>query len=144
MNQAKLKSDKIQPGIAAFSVSHPHLMIVICIVIILLGAIGISSMPKDLLPASNAPAVQILSIYPGMATLNVETDLTWKFERYTGQAVGLTHQESRSMPGISVVKNFFDPNAADQNSAMSQTVALIMSVLRRLPPRRSAADRFTL
>jgi multidrug efflux pump subunit AcrB len=121
-------------GVAAFSVGNPHLMIVICIIIVLLGAIGITSMPKDLLPSSNQPAVQILSIYPGMATLNVETDLTWKFERYTGQAVGLSHQESRSMPGISVVKNFFDPKAADQNSAMSQTTALIMSVLRRLPP----------
>lgn len=121
-------------GVAAFSVSNPHLMIVICLLIVLLGSIGITRMPKDLLPASNQPAVQILSIYPGMATQNVETDLTWKFERYTGQAVGLTHQESRSMPGISVVRNFFDPHAADQNSAMSQTTALIMSVLRRLPP----------
>ncbi len=114
--------------------AHPHLMIVICLMIMILGAISISAMPKDLLPASNTPAVQILSIYPGMATTSVETDLTWKFERYTGQAVGISHQESRSMPGISVVKNFFDPEMADQSSAMSQTVALIMSVLRRLPP----------
>ena len=134
-----MRSDQIEvnedvKGIAAFSVGNPHLMIVICIIIVLLGALGITRMPKDLLPSSNQPAVQILSIYPGMATLNVETDLTWKFERYTGQAVGLSHQESRSMPGISVVKNFFDPKAADQNSAMSQTTALIMSVLRRLPP----------
>lgn len=125
---------EVSKGVAAFSVSHPHLMIVLCLIIILLGAIGIVKMPKDLLPASDQPAVQILSIYPGMATPNVETNLTWKFERYTGQAVGLVNQESRSMPGISVVKNFFDPAAADQNSVMSQTTSLIMSVLRRLPP----------
>ncbi len=121
-------------GLASFAVHHPHLMIVVCLVIVLLGMIGIVRMPKDLLPASDQPAVQILSIYPGMATKNVETNLTWKFERYTGQAVGLVNQESRSMPGISVVKNFFDPAAADQNSVMSQTTSLIMSVLRRLPP----------
>ena len=133
-DQSVMKADPELHGVAAFSVRHPHMMIVLCIVIVLMGSIGISKMPRDLLPASDQPAVQILSIYPGMATQNVETNLTWKFERYTGQAVGLTHQESRSIPGVSVVKNFFDPNSADQNSVMSQTTSLIMSVLRRLPP----------
>src|SRR5580704_8154773 len=134
MSMNKNNQEDELKGIAAFSVGHPHLMTVICIIIVLLGSIGIVSMPKDLLPASDQPAVQILSFYPGMATPNVETNLTWKFERYTGQAVGLVKQESRSMPGISVVKNFFDPAAADLNSVMSQTTSLIMSVLRRLPP----------
>lgn len=72
-----------QGGIAAFSVKNPYLMIVICIIVVLMGALAIAKMPKDLLPASKQPAVQILSLYPGMATSNIETNLTYKFERYT-------------------------------------------------------------
>lgn len=123
-----------QGGIAAFSVKNPYLMIVVCIMIVLLGTLGLLSMPKDLLPPSKQPAVQILSLYPGMATPNIETNLTYKFERYTGQAVGIRRQESRSFPGVSVVKNFFDEKSTNQNSVMATTTGLIMSVLRRLPP----------
>ncbi len=123
-----------QTGIAAFSVKNPYLMIVICLIVILLGAMAILSMPKDLLPASKQPAVQILSLYPGMATPNIETNLTYKFERYTGQATGVVRQESRSIPGVSIVKNFFDEKSSNQSQAMASTTALIMSVMRRLPP----------
>lgn len=123
-----------QTGIAAFSVKNPYLMIVICIIVVLMGGLAIIKMPKDLLPASKQPAVQILSLYPGMATPNIETNLTYKFERYTGQAAGVINQESRSIPGVSIVKNFFDENASNQSQAMASTTATIMSVMRRLPP----------
>ena len=123
-----------QGGIAAFSVKNPYLMIVICIITVLMGALAIAKMPKDLLPASKQPAVQILSLYPGMATPNIETNLTYKFERYTGQAAGVVRQESRSIPGVSIVKNFFDENSSSQSQAMASTTALILSVMRRLPP----------
>ncbi|HRP68380.1 MAG TPA: efflux RND transporter permease subunit, partial [Turneriella sp.] len=121
-------------GVAAFSVKNPYLMLVICIMITILGGLAVFGMPKDLLPPSKQPAVQILSLYPGMATPNIETNLTYKFERYTGQAVGIERQESRSIPGVSVIKNFFDEKVNDQNSVMATTTGLIMSVLRRLPP----------
>lgn len=121
-------------SIAGFAVTNLHLMLVICIMIGILGTLAIGKMPKDLLPPSKQPAVEILTLYPGMATPNIEQNLTYKFERYTGQAIGITRQESRSFPGVSVVKNFFNEKATDQNSAMASTTALIMSVLRRLPP----------
>jgi multidrug efflux pump subunit AcrB len=132
MNSKEPQKDNFS-GLYAVAIRSPHLVIVVCLVVIILGGLSLSLLPKDLLPASNLPAVQILSFYPGMPVEHVEKNLTSRFERYTGQAIDIQRQESRSLTGVSVVKNFFG-TATDLNTAISQTTSLVMSVLRRLPP----------
>ena len=123
----------IEKGIGAFAVNNLHLTIVIFIVISLLGAVALFQLPKDLLPSANLPAVQIVTFYPGMPVEHVEQDLTYLFERYTGMAVGIERQESRSLVGVSIVRDFFNPSI-DLSNAISQTIAMSMSVMRKLPP----------
>jgi multidrug efflux pump subunit AcrB len=120
-------------GLTAFAIAHGHLVVVLCLVTAILGALCLVSLPKDLLPSANLPAVQILSFYSGMPVEHVEKNLSARFERYTGQAVGMERQESKSLVGVSIVKNFFNSDT-DLNTAISQTTSLVMSVLRRLPP----------
>jgi multidrug efflux pump subunit AcrB len=127
------KSEPKAAGIVLFAINYPYFIIVACLITAIMGVLLAVSLPKDLLPPSHQPAVQILSFYPGMPVENVAMDLTERFERYTGQSVGIQKQESRSLSGVSIVKNFFDP-AMDLNSAISQTSAMVMSVLRKLPP----------
>jgi multidrug efflux pump subunit AcrB len=99
----------------------------------ILGTLAIFRLPKDLLPSANLPAVQIISFYPGMPVKDVEQTLTARFERNTGQAIGIERQESKSLVGVSIVRNFFTPET-DQNFAISQTTSLVISVLGQLPP----------
>ncbi|MGZ3658125.1 MAG: efflux RND transporter permease subunit [Bdellovibrionota bacterium] len=120
-------------GLASFAVRNPYLIVVVCLVVVILGGLAVVQLPKDLLPSANLPAVQILSFYSGMPVEHVEKNLTARFERYTGQAIGIVRQESRSLVGVSVVKNFFG-TGTDLNTAIAQTTSLVMSVLRRLPP----------
>ncbi len=120
-------------NLAAIAIANPHLIIVICLFIIILGSLAIVKLPKDLLPSANLPAVQVISFYPGMPVRDVEQTLTARFERNTGQAIGMERQESKSLVGVSIVKNFFTPET-DQNFAISQTTSLVMSVLGQLPP----------
>jgi len=63
----------------------------------------------------------------------VEKDITTRLERWTGQANGVARQESKSMVGVSVVKDFFR-KVVDPNTAMSQITSLAMSDLYYLPP----------
>ena len=81
-------------GIVSFAINNPHFMVMACFVVIIMGGLALALLPKDLLPASNQPAVQILSFYPGMPVDRVENNLTARYERYTGQAIGMEHQES--------------------------------------------------
>jgi multidrug efflux pump subunit AcrB len=120
-------------GIVRFAIAYPYFMIVACLMVGILGTLALTLLPKDLLPAANQPSVQIVSFYPGMPVDNVAMDLTSRFERYTGQAIGMARQDSKSLSGVSIVRNFFGPDV-DLNSAMSQTTSLVMSVLRKLPP----------
>lgn len=119
--------------LVSVALKNPYFVIVACLIVIIFGVLSLFSLPKDLLPSANFPAVQILSFYSGMPVENVEKNLTARFERYTGQAIGITRQESESLVGVSIVKNFFG-SQTDLNSAISQTTSLVMSILRHLPP----------
>jgi multidrug efflux pump subunit AcrB len=120
-------------GLPGFSVANPHVVIVLFLIVGLLGALSLWTMPKDLLPAGNFPAVQVISFYAGMPTAAVAQDLTTRFELYTGQAVGIERQESKSITGVSITRNFFN-SSTSLDSAISQCSSLVMSVLRQLPP----------
>ncbi len=120
-------------GLAGFSIRNAHLTIVCFIALVLLGSVSAYLIPKDLLPAGHTAAVQILSFYPGMPVENVEQEITFPYERYSGQAVGMKSQDSHSLTGVSIVRNYFQPNT-DLSTAIAQTGSLVMSVLRKLPP----------
>ena len=63
----------------------------------------------------------------------MERDITSRLERWTGQANGVAQQESRSLTGVSVVRDYSRPDI-DPNTAMSQVSSLAISDLYYLPP----------
>ncbi len=127
------KSKSHDSKLVSIAVENPHLIIVACLIITILGILSLVRLPKDLLPIANLPAVQVLSLYPGMPVKDVEQNLSALFEQYTGQAIGIERQESKSLMGVSIVRNFFNSDA-DLNTSITQTTALVMSSLRKLPP----------
>jgi multidrug efflux pump subunit AcrB len=120
-------------SLVSTALHNPHLIIVSCLIVTLLGILAIFQLPKDLLPSANIPAMQVIASYPGMPVTDVEENLTARFERYTAQAIGIQRQESKSLVGVSIVKNLFNSDVG-LNSAMAQTTSLVMSVMSQLPP----------
>ena len=112
---------------------NPYFIGVLIAIVVIMGTIAYSRLPKDLLPLFRIPAVQVLTLYPGMPTEVVEKDITIRLERWTGQSIGIDKQESRSMLGVSIVRDYFRPDV-DINSALSQVTSLAMSDLYYLPP----------
>ena len=115
------------------SVRYPHGVLVFVLAVIVLFFSVIFDMPTDVLPTYKKPAVQILTMYPGMPAVNVEKDITSRIQRWTGQSVGIEHQEAKSMLGISIVKDFFHEHI-DPDAAMAQVSAYAISDLYYLPP----------
>jgi len=120
-------------GLIRASMMNPWAVTVFALTIVLLGGISVSMIPIDILPAFNSPAVQVLTLYGGMPPRNVENDITHRIERWTDIAAGISRQESRSILGISIVRNYFHENI-DQGEAMSSVISLTQSVLPQLPP----------
>lgn len=115
------------------SISNPYLVIVLCLLMVVLGFVTLTRIPVDILPSFKTPAVQVLTLYPGMPTEIMEKDITNRLERWTGQSEGISRQESRSMMGVSIVKNYFRDDI-DPNTAFSQVTSYAMSDLYYLPP----------
>ncbi|MCR4321617.1 MAG: efflux RND transporter permease subunit [Candidatus Brocadiaceae bacterium] len=120
-------------GLVKTALKNPYLVIVMALAILVLGVSSFIRLPADLLPIFKTPAVQIITFYPGMPAVVMERDIMSRLERWTGQSVGIEHQEGKSMVGVSVVKNFFREDI-DPNTAMSQVTSLAMSDLYYLPP----------
>jgi len=112
---------------------NPYLVIVGILAIVLLGITVLLRIPADILPIFKTPAVQILTLYPGMPTEVMERDITNRIERWTSQANGIALQTSKSLLGVSVVRDFFRPDI-DPNTALSQVSSLAISDLYYMPP----------
>ena len=118
---------------AGFSLRNPHTIVVGALIIAILGATAFTRMPVDVFPSLHIPVVVVATFYPGMPPLDVEADITTRFERFFTLGSGIEHMESRSLPGVSVIKVFFHPGV-NLDSAAAQLGDLAMADLRHLPP----------
>jgi multidrug efflux pump subunit AcrB len=120
-------------GLIKFSLDNPHAIIVLGLTIIVLGVLTLTAVPVDILPVFNSPAVQVLTFYNGMPAEGMEKDITNRMERWTNQGNGMKGQESRSILGASIVRNYFYDNI-DPNGALTQVNSLALATLPNLPP----------
>jgi len=116
-----------------FSIRNPHFIVVVCLIITVIGLTSVVRMPVDLFPAINIPQVVVATFYSGMPPEQIETDITGRFERFFTLGAGIDHMESRSLPGTSIIKVFFQPGT-DADSDVNEISNLAMADLRRLPP----------
>jgi multidrug efflux pump subunit AcrB len=116
-----------------FALRNPYLVVVGALTLFVLGFFSLQRIPADLLPVFRTPAVQIVTLYPGMPPEVVERDIMSRLQRWTGQSVGIAHQEAKAMLGVCIVKDFFREDI-DDATAMSQVTSLAMSDMFYLPP----------
>src|ERR1700732_2026707 len=119
--------------LALFAISNPFFIVVICLIIAVVGVSSLVRMPVDMFPAMNIPVVVVATFYSGMPPEQIETDITSRFERFFTLGTGIEHIESRSLPGVSIIKVYFQPGT-NPDSAVTTISNLAMAQLRRLPP----------
>src|SRR5579859_2168699 len=117
----------------SFSIKYPFFIIMMCLIIAVVGITTVARMPVDLFPSINIPVVVVATFYTGMPPEQIEADITGRFERFFTLGSGIDHMESRSLPGVSLIKIYFQPGT-DADAAVSSISNLAMADLRRLPP----------
>lgn len=118
---------------SAFAIRNPYFIVVVCLIIAVVGVTSLVRMPVDMFPSMNIPVVVVATFYSGMPPEQIETDITSRFERFFTLGSGIEHIESRSLPGVSVIKVYFQPGT-NPDSAVTTISNLAMAQLRRLPP----------
>src|SRR5438552_3223285 len=94
-------------GLVRLALGNVHGVVVFALFIMVLGSVAIVSIPVDILPSFNVPAVQVLTYYNGMPPRSVERTITDRFERWVNQSPGASNVESRSVAGVSVIRVYF-------------------------------------
>ncbi|SNT36839.1 Multidrug efflux pump subunit AcrB [Granulicella rosea] len=118
---------------SGFAIRNPYLIVVLCLLISILGTVSTARMPVDMFPPVNLPIVAVATFYSGMPPEQIETNLTYHLERMFTFAGGIDHMESRSLPGVSLIRIFFRAGT-DPDAAASSIASLAMSDIRDLPP----------
>jgi multidrug efflux pump subunit AcrB len=116
-----------------FAIRKPFLIVVVCLMVAVMGVTAVLRMPVDLFPDINIPVVVVATFFSGMPPEQIEADITGRFERFFTLASNIEHIESRSLPGVSLIKIYFQPGT-NADSAVTNISNLAMANLRRLPP----------
>lgn len=116
-----------------FAIKTPYFIIVVALIVALVGAVAVFRMPVDMFPSMNIPVVVVATFYSGMPPEQIEGNITFHLERMFTLASGIEHIESRSLPGVSVVRVYFQPGS-NADAAASMIANLAMADMRDLPP----------
>src|SRR5512140_192657 len=116
-----------------FALRYPYLIVVLCLITCVVGVTSLLRMPVDLFPPIKIPVVVVATFFSGMPPEQIEHDITGRFERFFTLGSGIDHMESRSLPGVSLIKVYFQPGMNADN-AVSVIANLATANLRRLPP----------
>jgi len=121
-------------GIVRIALLRPLTFIVMAILILIIGVLSAARTPVDIFPNIGVPVIATAWNYQGLSPGDMSGRIITPFERVLTTTVNdIDHIESTSLPGIGVVKIYFQPGA-DIRTATAQVTSVSQTVLRQLPP----------
>ncbi len=120
--------------IVRLALRRPYTFVVMAVLIAILGATAIVTMPVDIFPYIDIPIVSVVWPYYGLSPEEMEKRVVTNFERNLTSGVNdIEHIESQSYKDIAVVRVYFHPNV-QIDMAVAQVTAQMQSSLRSMPP----------
>jgi CzcA family heavy metal efflux pump len=121
-------------GIVRIALIRPLTFIVMAILILIIGVLSAARTPVDIFPNIGVPVIATAWQYQGLSPGDMSGRIITPFERVLTTTVNdIDHIESTSLPGIGVVKIYFQPGA-DIRTATAQVTSVSQTVLKQLPP----------
>ncbi len=120
--------------IVRIALERPYTFIVLALLLLILGPLTVMRTPKDIFPIIGIPVVSTVWNFNGLPPEEMANRITANFERAETVTVNdIEHIESQSLPGVAVVKTFFQPSV-NIDVALSQITAVSQTLLRQMPP----------
>jgi multidrug efflux pump subunit AcrB len=120
--------------IVRLALRRPYTVVVMAILMLLFGVLVTTRMPKDVFPTINIPVVIVVWNYPGLQAEDMERRVVLITERALSTTVnGISRLESQSIPGIGIVKVYFE-QGADIGGAIAQIASVTNTATRIMPP----------
>lgn len=120
--------------IVRLALRRPYTVAVMALLILMMGFLSIKSMLIDIFPVIDIPVVIVVWNYGGLSANEIEKRVVFLSERaYSSTVNGIERIESQSVPGIGILKIYFQPGT-DIGSAIAQISAVSGTALRAMPP----------
>ena len=120
--------------IVRLALRRPYSVGVMALLILIMGILSIRSMLVDIFPSIDIPVVVMVWNYPGLSAEEMEKRVVFLSERGTSTTVnGVERIESQSIPGIGIMKIYFQPGT-DIGAAIAQMTAVANTSMRIMPP----------
>jgi len=120
-------------AIVRIALSRPYTFVVMAILILLFGGLSAFRTPTDIFPNIGIPVISVVWGYTGLPPDDMAGRILSGYERALSTTVNdIQHIEAQSLPGIGVVKVFFQPNV-NIGAAQSQVTAISQTVLKQMP-----------
>ena len=119
--------------IVRLALRRPYTFVVFALLILILGAFSILTMPTDIFPNIDIPVVTVVWGYNGLSAQEMANRIVTPSERGLTTTVNdIEHIESQSLNGIAIIKIFFQPHV-NIASAVAQITSVSQSQVRSLP-----------
>ncbi len=120
--------------IVRLALRRPYTIAVMALLILVLGTLSLARMVVDIFPAIDIPVVAVVWSYQGLSAEDMERRVVLISERaYSTTVNGIERIESQSIPGVGVMKVYFQPGT-EIGAAIAQIGAVSSTVLRLTPP----------
>ena len=121
-------------GLVRMSLRRPYTSAITALLVVLLGALSVTRMIVDIFPVIDIPVVLVAWSYPGLTTEDMERRVVFISERaYSTTVNGISRIESQSIPGVGILKVYFQPGT-EIGGAIAQITSVNNSILRSAPP----------
>src|SRR5664279_2122281 len=122
--------------IVRLALRRPYTVAVMCVLILVTGILSLTRMVVDIFPAIDIPVVAVVWNYPGLSAEDMERRVVLISERaYSSTVDGIQRIESQSIPGIGLLKIYFQPDA-DIGGAIAQISSPAHHAARDAGPQR--------
>ena len=120
-------------ALVRIALARPYTFIVMAVLIMIFGIMAALGTPTDIFPEIRVPVIGVAFNYAGLAPDEMSNRIVTQFERFLTTTVNdVEHTESQSLPGIGIVKVYFQPGV-DIRTATAQVVAVAQVSTKQMP-----------
>src|ERR1700733_15265395 len=121
-------------AIVRIALSRPYTFVVMAILILIFGVQAAIRTPTDIFPNIGIPVVSVVWSYTGLPPDDMAGRILSGYGRALSTTVNdIAHIESKSLPGLGIVKIYFQPNV-DISAAQTQVTSISQTVVKQMPP----------
>jgi CzcA family heavy metal efflux pump len=120
--------------IVRVALERPYTFVILALLILIVGPFAAMETPTDIFPNIGVPVIGVAFQYAGLSPDDMAGRIITPYERSLTTTVNdIEHIESTSLPGMGIIKIYFEPTV-DIRTATAQVTSISQTALKQMPP----------